>query len=75
MYRMAPAAPAEAFRPRPSSPAGISDKGTTPEGIFDLGGSVREWTCTDYHAGQVRGDFDFDPLIQKLLDEKKLKST
>jgi formylglycine-generating enzyme required for sulfatase activity len=50
---------------------GIFNKGTTPEEIFDLGGNVWEWTCSDYHTRKVRDDFDFDRKVQKLFDEQK----
>ena len=50
---------------------GIFNNGATPGGICDFSGNVWEWTCSNYHTGKVRDDFDFDPELQKLLDEDK----
>ena len=55
---------------RKTTPVGIFPKGDTPEGISDLSGNIWEWTVSDYHGGQSRGDFVFDEKMQKLYDEQ-----
>jgi formylglycine-generating enzyme required for sulfatase activity/predicted MPP superfamily phosphohydrolase/archaellum biogenesis ATPase FlaH len=57
-----------------TSPAGIFEKGNTPDGVCDLSGNVWEWTLSDFHSKIELEDFVFDEAMQRLWDENKLEA-
>ena len=52
-----------------TSPVGIFKKGKTPEGVFDLGGNVLEWTISDSYSENLLEDFTFIKKRYKIWNQ------